>query len=88
MTKENCEILKKLMIDYGFDCEIYENYVGRGLNANVEVGIVIDNFCDLIQALMLELGAVSSMNVESCYSSFEDISKLQYDSMGLGTIVY
>jgi len=87
MTQAEAEFIAEAMGEIGEECEIREEYSGRGMMGKTTYGLVVDNVANIIPAVISaawELGIQS----EHIPEEFHSCRGYSIDSMGLQTIIY
>lgn len=72
-------------VDENEQCEIYENYSGRGMFGRSCLGVVIKQGYSFMDFIINLTKYMDNNEVEDTYFSLEGAS---YDSLGFDTIVY
>ena len=85
MTKELAE-LNEMLNDSDIECNVRENYSGRGIYGSSTTAIVFE--CSLCDVLTLVI-KVAELLIDDEWSMFYDINDLSTDKIGRsGTILY
>lgn len=90
MKAELANFLVEAGNNNGMDCRIYEKYAGRSMYGQTTTGVVIDGggIGDLMLAVISEMDYVSDEKREELSELAGKMQKLNWDNLGLGTIIY
>jgi len=94
MTKEQAEFLREASDFCGNqDCEIYEDYSGRGMYGAKTTGIVVNSLtvllCDVITFVQDNIEPNEDRGVNEWFGpNVPDCSDLSQDNMGMDVILY
>lgn len=83
MTKEHAEFFQKALDYCGEECEIKEDYSGRGMFGKTTYGIVFAGPTILMESV---LTYIKETEVE--YEDIPDLASLRSDNMGMSIIWY
>ena len=84
MNLELAEGIKNAIEDNGHECEIYENYSGRGMFGTTTTGIVVESEIQIIESIL----ATPRFFIEKDFTARFDPQSLQTDNMGKRFIIY
>ena len=90
MYLEFAKAIVEVLEDEGVEVELREGYSGRGMYGRMTTGIVIDNPMKIMLAIMNAPEVFFNTNDDGEWidSVFDVPPCLNFDSMGLKTIVY
>lgn len=88
--------IAELIVDHGYDMEIYEDYSGRGMFGDTTTGIICDSFREFSAAVSetffemildaKDLG--EDYDTENAKILLESVGRIRMDNLGKSLIVY
>jgi hypothetical protein len=92
MTKEMAEFLQAASENAGNECDIREDYSGRGMYGKTTHGVVVDSvtqlLADVIQHVRENIGETEDGTLTWDGGEIPDPDSFRTDNMAMQTIVY
>jgi hypothetical protein len=86
----------ELIVEHGYDMEIYEDYSGRGMFGDTTTGVVCDSLRDFLAAVSekfyemildaKDLG--EDYDTEDAKVLMENVGRIRLDNLGTSLIIY
>jgi hypothetical protein len=84
MTEEQANFINNAMCDEGCDCEIRDDYSGRGMGGNSCHAVVVDSFGDILPAIVNSMKEMTEEELKAV----PNVGNFRTDNMGYSTVVY